>query len=361
MERTDRVLVLAIDCPSEKARSKDHRPHQHEDNENHDRQDPLTCLPVVKTLTRDLRHLVDGRERTDASAVPWVTPLLVNARRRCKTVRKTQVGTAIFAPRPPPVHDTGRRPGSESVLITLTASSSSRTATRTIGRHGRVHADVDPLPDDSTADISTPDAASPAFAFTTLRRSPVDLTGRRHQRHRHRHRQRHRLRRHQRLRQQRRHRCRHRHRRPRWPRALSTGRRSSDGDRDAETRGHGVVVRTSSSGSDRHQTTAAEQGGVGDAGRDLLDVVGDEHERRRGGIGGQRRRAGPPAARGHRGRDRRPARRGAAARARAMSARARSTCWRSPSESTPKGRSAASPEPGVARAARRPGRGRPSS
>ena len=62
MERPDRVLVLAIRRPSEKARSKDHRPHQHEDNENHDRQDPLTCLPVVKTLVTDLRLLVDGRE-----------------------------------------------------------------------------------------------------------------------------------------------------------------------------------------------------------------------------------------------------------------------------------------------------------
>jgi hypothetical protein len=65
--------VLAVHGPSEKARSKDHRPHQHEDNENHDRQDPLTCLPVVKTLTRDLLHLVDGRELTGAPAVPRIT------------------------------------------------------------------------------------------------------------------------------------------------------------------------------------------------------------------------------------------------------------------------------------------------
>ena len=70
MERPDRVLGMAIRRPSEKARSKDHRPHQHEDNENHDRQDPLTCLPVVETLLRDLLHLVDGREREQCSRLP---------------------------------------------------------------------------------------------------------------------------------------------------------------------------------------------------------------------------------------------------------------------------------------------------
>lgn len=65
VEGADRVFGLAVSGPSEKARSKDHRPHQHEDNENHDRQDPLTCLPVVETLLRDLLHLVDGRDGND--------------------------------------------------------------------------------------------------------------------------------------------------------------------------------------------------------------------------------------------------------------------------------------------------------
>jgi hypothetical protein len=71
VERTDRILGLAVCSPSKKARPKDHRPHQHEDNENHQRQDPLTCLPVVKTLIKDLRHLVDGREPTASPAVLW--------------------------------------------------------------------------------------------------------------------------------------------------------------------------------------------------------------------------------------------------------------------------------------------------
>jgi hypothetical protein len=70
MERPDRVLGVAIRRPSEKARSKDHRPHQHEDNENHDRQDPLTCLPVVETLLRDLLHLVDGRDGNNVYGSP---------------------------------------------------------------------------------------------------------------------------------------------------------------------------------------------------------------------------------------------------------------------------------------------------
>jgi hypothetical protein len=74
VERADRILRLPVHRPSEKARSKDHRPHQHEDNENHDRQDPLTCLPVMKTLVTDLRHLVDGHKRAAARAVPWVPP-----------------------------------------------------------------------------------------------------------------------------------------------------------------------------------------------------------------------------------------------------------------------------------------------
>src|ERR1039458_787977 len=95
MERTYRVFGLAVRSPSKKARSEDHRPHQHEDNENHDRQDPLTCLPVVKTLVTGHLHMVDGRGRTDAPAVPWDPPLLVNVCGRCKSGRKTQVGSVI--------------------------------------------------------------------------------------------------------------------------------------------------------------------------------------------------------------------------------------------------------------------------
>ena len=62
VEGSDRVFVVTVRRTTEKARSEDHRPHQHEDNENHDRQDPLTCLPVVKTLVRAHHDLVDGRE-----------------------------------------------------------------------------------------------------------------------------------------------------------------------------------------------------------------------------------------------------------------------------------------------------------
>ena len=74
MERTNRVFGLAVRSPSEKARSKDHRPHQHEDNENHDRQDPLTCLPVVKTLVSDLPRLVDGRNGLKPPRFPGFPP-----------------------------------------------------------------------------------------------------------------------------------------------------------------------------------------------------------------------------------------------------------------------------------------------
>jgi hypothetical protein len=95
---------LPVHRPSEKARSKDHRPHQHEDNENHDRQDPLTCLPVMKTLVTGLRHLVDGRKRAPSRAVPWAPPFLVNRHRPRKAVREMLVGLVIPALSGSPEH-----------------------------------------------------------------------------------------------------------------------------------------------------------------------------------------------------------------------------------------------------------------
>ena len=90
----------------------------------------------------------------------------------------------------------------------------------------------------------------------------------------------------------------------------------------------------------RERLALAQQQDVREAGRDLLDVVRDEHEHR--ATAGRRpaRTAPRPAPRGRRGRGRRRARRAAASSGSVMSERAICTRLRSPSLRVPKLRSA---------------------
>ena len=98
--------------------------------------------------------------------------------------------------------------------------------------------------------------------------------------------------------------------------------------------------------------------GVGEAGRDLVDVVGDQHERRASPGRRRGRRAGRRAPRGRRGRGRRTARRAAPAPGSIDSARASSTRWRSPEDSVAKVRPARWPAPKRSSAAAVRGLGR---
>ena len=106
------------------------------------------------------------------------------------------------------------------------------------------------------------------------------------------------------------------------------------------------AVTTSSSGSGVDHPALAQQQRVGEAGRDLLDVVGDQHGGRRVGVERRARRAWRRGPRARRGRGRRRARRAAAARGRS-SARGRS------------GPACARPRSGCRRCARPGGRRRP--
>ena len=248
MERTNRVFGLAVRSPSEKARSKDHRPHQHEDNENHDRQDPLTCLPVVKTLVTDLLHVVDGREQTDAPAVPWDPPLLVNVRGRCKTGRKTQVGLVILIIETehderslPPDEDVRRNNGTQCVVHVAQRDSSSLPQKACGERPGELRKSS------ATRCRHSPQSAVPPTLCRSLAGDDVA------------------------------------HDRTRCPPTVS----SLDRDRKAETGRDGGRGQDVGRRADGHKTTVADQSCMRDADRYLLYVVGDQDQRWGLGIAGQ--------------------------------------------------------------------------